>query len=44
MKTQPNEFMCRRAKNSQRPRLSELATKTDCKAFHWGVYSMIALS
>ncbi|AFZ37026.1 hypothetical protein Sta7437_3528 [Stanieria cyanosphaera PCC 7437] len=39
MKTQPNEFMCRRPKNSTKPRLSKLGTKINCKAFHWGVYS-----
>lgn len=39
VKTQPQEFMCRRAKNSIKPRLSKLATKIGCEAFHWGVYS-----
>ena len=38
MKTQPKEFMCRRGTSSQKPRLSELAVKIACKAFHWGVY------
>ena len=38
LKTQPNEFICRRGIDSQRPRLSELAMKISHEAFHYGVY------
>lgn len=39
MKTQPDEFICRRPRNIIKPRLSILGTEINCKAFHWGVYS-----
>jgi hypothetical protein len=38
VKTAPNELFCRRAKGADRPRLSELAMRLGCDAFHWGVY------
>ncbi len=38
VKTIPKEFLCRRSNNSPKPRLSELAVKLDCQAFHWSVY------
>lgn len=38
IKTQPREFLCRRGKNSHRPRLSKLATLTKSEAFHWSAY------
>jgi hypothetical protein len=40
IKTAPQEFMCRRdsRNNNSKPRLSELAVKIGCKAFHWSVY------
>ena len=38
VQTNPVDFMCRRAKNSSKPRLSELTARMNCKAFHWSVY------
>jgi hypothetical protein len=38
VKTCPNDLLCRRAIDSDRPRLSTLAMQIGCNAFHLGVY------
>ncbi|MDF5726040.1 MAG: hypothetical protein PUP91_37465 [Rhizonema sp. PD37] len=38
VQTQPSELLCRRAKDTIRPRLSSLAMQTGCNTFHYKVY------
>ncbi len=43
LKTAPNELFCRRAINSDSPRLSELAKSCNCNIFHWGAYDCFCI-
>ncbi|MEH1874716.1 hypothetical protein [Nostoc sp.] len=38
VQTEPSELLCRRARDTIRPRLSSLAMQTGCDAFHYMVY------